>query len=86
MHATILAYMFSLVEMNRITVPLRPDITAIQNMAYVQEFMANLLKAAFPHLNEWVSYSVCTLIWFNPLMHDFYFQGKTCLNSVADDL
>ena len=52
MHATILAYMFSLVEMNRITVPLRPDITAIQNMAYVQEFMANLLKAAFPHLNE----------------------------------
>ena len=52
MHATILAYMFSLVEMNRITVPLRQDITAIQNMAYVQEFMANLLKAAFPHLNE----------------------------------
>lgn len=52
MHATILAYMFSLVEMNRITVPLRPDITAIQNMAYVQEFMANLLKAAFPHLND----------------------------------
>jgi len=52
MHATILAYMFSLVEMNKITVPLRPDITAIQNMAYVQEFMANLLKAAFPHLNE----------------------------------
>ena len=62
MHATILAYMFSLVEMNRITVPLRSDITAIQNMAYVQEFMANLLKAAFPHLNEWATDESASLI------------------------
>jgi len=65
MHATILAYMFSLVEMNRIIVPLRSDITAIQNMGYVQEFMANLLKAAFPHLNEWAADTL--LKWFNGL-------------------
>ena len=52
MHATILAYMFSLVEMNKITVPLGPNITADNNIVYVQEFLANLLKAAFPHLNE----------------------------------
>ncbi len=52
MHATILAYMFSLVEMNKITVPLSPTIPSDQNMVYVQEFLANLLKAAFPHLNE----------------------------------
>jgi exportin-1 len=52
MHATILAYMFSLVEMNKITVPLGPSITVLQNMVYVQEFLANLLKAAFPHLND----------------------------------
>lgn len=55
MHATILAYMFSLVEMNKITIPLRPDIKPLQNMVYVQEFLANLLKAAFPHLNELVN-------------------------------
>lgn len=52
MHATILAYMFSLVEMNKVTVPLGPNITAVQNMIYVQDFLVNLLKAAFPHLNE----------------------------------
>ncbi|KAK2194302.1 hypothetical protein NP493_116g05018 [Ridgeia piscesae] len=52
MHATILAYMFSLVEMNKITVPLSATITVDQNMPYVQEFLANLLSTAFPHLNS----------------------------------
>lgn len=52
MHASILAYMFSLVETNKVTVPLSPTITPIQNMTYVQDFLANLLKAAFPHLND----------------------------------
>ena len=53
MHATILAYMFSLVEMNKITVPLAPSVAAAENnMPYVQEFLANLLKTAFPHLNN----------------------------------
>jgi len=52
MHATILAYMFSLVEMNKITCGLAPNIQPAQNMTYVQEFLANLLKTAFPHLNK----------------------------------
>ena len=56
MHATILAFMFSLVEMNKITVPLSPSIGPMQNMPYVQEFLANLLKNAFPHLNELAIY------------------------------
>lgn len=48
MHATILGYMFTLVETNRITVPLSPTVTgAVNNMPYVQEFLANLLKSAF---------------------------------------
>ncbi|XP_054006733.1 exportin-1 [Hylaeus anthracinus] len=49
MHATILAYMFSLVELGRIQVPLGP---VPDNTLYVQEFVARLLKAAFPHLTD----------------------------------
>jgi exportin-1 len=56
MHATILGYMFSLLEMNKITVPLKPagegTSTPAENTVYVQEFLLNLLKAAFPHLNN----------------------------------
>ena len=52
MHATILAYMFSLVEAGKISQPLAPTISCEKNMVYVQEFLVNLLKAAFPHLNE----------------------------------
>ena len=59
MHATILAYMFSLVESGKVTVPLNPnnasaasaDVTAA-NVAYVQDFVANLLRTAFPHLTD----------------------------------
>ena len=52
MHGTILAYMFTLVEGNKISVPLAPTVhDALGNMPYVQEFLASLLKAAFPHLN-----------------------------------
>ncbi|OAD61468.1 Exportin-1 [Eufriesea mexicana] len=49
MHATILAYMFSLVELGRIKVPLGP---IPDNTLYVQEFVARLLKTAFPHLTD----------------------------------
>lgn len=49
MHATILAYMFSLVELGRITVPLGPS---HDNTLYVQEFVASLLRTAFPHLSD----------------------------------
>lgn len=49
MHATILAYMFRLVEQGSIQVPLGhiPD-----NALYIHEFVASLLRAAFPHLND----------------------------------
>ena len=49
MHATILAYMFSLVELGRISVPLGPT---PDNTLYVQEFVASLLRAAFPHFSD----------------------------------
>merc|ERR1712241_1581991 len=53
MHATILAYMFSLVETNKITANLNPATGAVlNNMVYVQEFVANLLRTAFPHLTD----------------------------------
>jgi exportin-1 len=50
MHASILAYMFSLVETNKVTVALSPTSLATANVQYVQEFLANLLKTAFPNL------------------------------------
>uniref|UniRef100_S4R883 Exportin-1 n=1 Tax=Petromyzon marinus TaxID=7757 RepID=S4R883_PETMA len=52
MHATILANMFSLVEENRITAPLNPTSPAISNQPFIQEYVANLLKSAFPHLQD----------------------------------
>lgn len=53
MYATILATMFSLVEDNKIAAPLFDPTTvqAINNAVYVQEYVAQLLKQAFPHLN-----------------------------------
>ena len=52
MHATILAYMFGLVETDKITAPLNAteqSANNMNNMNYVQGFVANLLKNAFPH-------------------------------------
>jgi exportin-1 len=49
MHATILAYMFTLVETQKITVSLG---SGSNNVAYVQDFVANLLRTAFPHLSD----------------------------------
>merc|ERR1719297_153515 len=55
MHATILGYMFSLVETDKITAPLNAteqSAANMNNMTYVQTFVANLLKNAFPHLTD----------------------------------
>ncbi|KAL3873911.1 hypothetical protein ACJMK2_036989 [Sinanodonta woodiana] len=53
MQATILAYMFSLLENGKAAVPLGPNTSGgAQNVTYIQQFLLNLLKAAFPHLNE----------------------------------
>merc|ERR1712038_1897070 len=62
MHATILTYMFTLVETSKVTIALNPAATAqadnsataisAGNITYIQEFVANLLKTAFPHLSD----------------------------------
>merc|ERR1711953_113309 len=55
MHATILAYMFALVETNKVTISLNPSTPqagSSANIAFVQDFTANLLRTAFPHLIE----------------------------------
>lgn len=55
MHATILAYMFTLVETGKITVTLNAAQAAgtpPNNVGYVQDFVANLLRTAFPHLSD----------------------------------
>jgi len=49
MHAQILSYMFSLVEANQITVNLGP---IANNVLYIQEYVASLLKSAFGHLTD----------------------------------
>lgn len=49
LHAQILAYMFTLVETNKITVNLGP---IPDNTMYVQEYVASLLKSAFSHLTD----------------------------------
>jgi len=54
MHATILAYMFTLVETDKITAPLNADEQVkknMTNMVFIQDHVANLLKTAFPHLS-----------------------------------
>ena len=53
MQATILATMFVALESGKITAPLSPNHPATQNVAYIQDFLLNLLKTAFPHLNEY---------------------------------
>ena len=60
MHATILAYMFTIVEMGKVTVSLNPatptvpltDTLANMNVLFVQNFVAEVLHNAFPHLTQ----------------------------------
>ena len=54
MHATILAFMFSLVEEDKITAPLynATTVQASSNAVYIQQYVAELIKTAYPHLQE----------------------------------
>nr|CAG4635920.1 EOG090X00LI [Eubosmina coregoni] len=61
MHATILAYMFTIVEMGKVSVSLNPavsvapsppDTVAAANVLFVQNFVAEVLHNAFPHLTQ----------------------------------
>ena len=50
MHATILAYMFALVETNKVTISLNPSAPQAgnsTNIAFVQDFITNLLQTSF---------------------------------------
>ncbi|KAJ8985268.1 hypothetical protein NQ317_007053 [Molorchus minor] len=49
MHATILAYIFSLVEAGRVNCQLGPT---TDNVLFIQDFTATLLRSAFPHLTD----------------------------------
>ena len=56
MHATILSYMFSLVETDKLTArlydPSKSVIAAYNNADFVHKYSSGLLKKAFPHLQE----------------------------------
>lgn len=58
MHASILAYIFSLVESGRVNCQLGPAaatpgaVAVADNVLYIQEFTATLLRSAFPHLTD----------------------------------
>ena len=68
MHATILAYMFTLVEEDKITAPLfdPTKVQAASNIDYIQKYVAELLKQAFPHLQEYVDrYTQCTYMYIH---------------------
>ena len=53
MHATILAFMFQLVEEDKILVPLfDPSVQVASNLNFVQQYVAQLIKQAFGHLTE----------------------------------
>jgi len=73
MHATILAYMFSLVEMGNITVPLDASLSGPENnVVFVQEFLLNILRTAFPHLtNAQLKVFIEGLFSFNQDMNAF---------------
>lgn len=52
-HSQILAHMFLLLESNSILVPLAPQVQSpAQNVEFVQQHVFNLLKTAYPHLQE----------------------------------
>jgi len=58
MHATILSYMFSLVETDKIKAllyePSSSVVQATNNAEFVHKYSSGLLKQAFPHLQEYV--------------------------------
>jgi len=51
LHASILAYMFSLVESETI-IKVSLGSGSENNVTYIQGYVANLLKTAFPHLTD----------------------------------
>lgn len=54
MQAKILAYMFEIVDTNKITAPLNSvvQVNGQNNIQYVKDFVSSLLKSAFSHLTD----------------------------------
>lgn len=54
MQSKILAFMFEIIDTNRITVPLDPEAQrdGMSNIDFVKEYVRNLLKSAFGHLTD----------------------------------
>uniref|UniRef100_A0A672NQM4 Exportin-1 n=1 Tax=Sinocyclocheilus grahami TaxID=75366 RepID=A0A672NQM4_SINGR len=85
MHASILAYMFNLVEEGKISVTLNAGTTS-NNQSYVQEYVASLLKTAFPHLQDAQVKVFVTGLFslnqdipaFKEHLRDFLVQIKVC--------
>jgi len=94
MHASILAYMFSLVENNKLTVKLSQNSEESSNLIFVQQYVANLLKTAFNHLqNEQIRLFVKGLFslnhdipQFKSHLRDFLIQIKEYAGEETDDL
>ena len=66
LQSQILSFMFRLVESGFISVPLSGTPTTQQpiaeaNTLYLQSFLCNLLKNAFPHLNEYCCFRLLSL-------------------------
>ena len=55
MFSTIIAYMFTLVDEKKVAVPLGDS--GQDNVTFLQNYLQRMLKAGFPHLTEYVSFS-----------------------------
>ena len=65
-HSQILAHMFSLLENSNILVPLAPQVqNPSQNIEFVQQHVFNLMKSAYPHLQEYFEmiYLICVVFF-----------------------
>jgi exportin-1 len=91
MHSTILAYLFSIVEMGKVTVPLSgdptpvPGFTPTANVGIIQEFVAGLLKSAFPHLTtQQIKITVLGMFQLNQNVTAFKEHVKDFLVQIRD--
>lgn len=58
--ATILAYLFNILERGVVTVQLSQNYPAEQNVLYIQNYLLDLLKTAFPNLLEYAP--LCSIL------------------------
>jgi exportin-1 len=96
MHATILAFMFQLVEEDKIPVPLYDQMTvpAANNALFVNEYVTQLIKQAFSHLTdaqikvfiEGLFFLNKNILGFKEHLRDFLVQIKEYTGEDSSDL